>query len=111
MKDFRCRRCGDCCRWPGAVKLLPGEAENIALFLGMPESDFFEHHTMLTPDRQHLSLIEKADGSCEFLTVQPDGLAACAIEKVKPEQCRAFPERWNFPDWQKLCGAFSDESI
>ena len=111
MEMFTCRRCGNCCRWPGAVKLEPGEAEQIAAFLGISEIEFFDAHTRLTPDRRHLSLIEKADGSCEYLTSTDDGLACCAIEAVKPVQCRDFPERWNFPDWQKLCGAFSDESI
>ena len=56
-------------------------------------------------------IIEKTDGSCEYLTADETGLACCAIEKVKPVQCREFPERWNFPDWQTLCGAFADESI
>lgn len=93
------------------MKLEPGEAEKIAAFLGIPEVEFFDAHTRLTPDRRHLSLIEKADGSCEFLTVADDGKACCAIEAVKPVQCRDFPEHWNFPHWQKLCGAFSDESI
>ena len=93
------------------MKLEPGEAEQIAAFLGISEIEFFDAHTRLTPDRRHLSLIEKTDGSCEYLTVDDDGLACCAIELVKPVQCRDFPEHWNFPDWQKLCGAFSDESI
>lgn len=93
------------------MKLEPGEAEQIAAFLGISEIEFFDAHTRLTPDRRHLSLIEKTDGSCEYLTVGDDGLACCAIELVKPVQCRDFPEHWNFPDWQKLCGAFSDESI
>ncbi len=111
MKEFKCRRCGNCCRWPGAVKLEPGEAEKIAAFLNMSEMEFFDAHTRLTPDRRHLSLIEKADGSCEYLTVDETGLACCSIDVVKPVQCRDFPGKWNFPDWQKLCGAFSDESI
>ena len=111
MKEFVCCRCGNCCRWPGAVILASGEAEAIAAFLGMSEEVFFDAHTRITPDRRHLSLIEKPDGSCEFLTTDETGLACCAIEKVKPVQCREFPERWNFPDWQKLCGAFSDERV
>lgn len=111
MEKFTCRRCGNCCRWPGAVKLEPGEAEAIAAFLQMSEIEFFDKHTCLTPDRRHLSLIEKSDGSCEYLTEDENGLACCAIEKVKPVQCRDFPEHWNFPNWKKACGAFADESI
>ena len=26
---FECRRCGNCCRWPGAVKLLDEEVDAI----------------------------------------------------------------------------------
>jgi Fe-S-cluster containining protein len=111
VKEFVCRRCGNCCRWPGAVKLAAGEAEKIASFLGIPEEEFFDKHTRLTPDRRHLSLIENPDGSCEFLTVSGEGIACCVIDKVKPGQCREFPGRWNFPGWEKLCGAYADESI
>ena len=111
MKSFVCRRCGNCCRWPGAVKLNPGEPEAIAAFLGIPAEDFFEHHTRITPDRMHLSLIETPEGACEFLGADDSGMARCFIERVKPAQCREFPERWNFPGWQKSCGAFADEDL
>jgi len=89
------------------VKLDHDEVDAIADFLSMPIEEFLEYHTRLTPDRQHLSLIEKGNGECEYLTVAPDGLPACAIEPVKPRQCREFPDKWNFPGWQKLCGSNS----
>ena len=111
MKGFVCRRCGNCCRWPGAVKLKPGEPEAIAALLGMPEAEFFERHTRITPDRMHLSLLETETGACEFLAAESDGRASCVIENAKPEQCRSFPEHWNFPGWQRSCGAFSDEKF
>ena len=85
------------------MKLEADEVDAIALFLNMSVDEFLDKHTRLTPDRQHLSLLEKCNGECEYLTVAPDGLPACAIESVKPRQCRAFPDKWNFPDWQKLC--------
>ena len=102
-REFRCRRCGRCCRWPGAVKLLPDEVDAIAAFLGLPVGEFLDRRTVITPDRRHLSLKERADGSCEFLTVDAAGLPACAIESVKPAQCRGFPLRWNFPGWEREC--------
>lgn len=84
------------------MKLLPGEGERIAAYLGMAESEFFSGMTRLSPDRQWLSLTEKTDGSCIFLTSE-EGMAACRIDPVKPTQCRAFPVKWNFPGWEKLC--------
>ena len=108
---FVCRRCGNCCRWPGCVKLLPGESKAIARFLGVPEEEFLAGSTRLSPDRQWLSLNERPDGSCIFLTSGADGVAACGIDPVKPRQCRDFPEHWNFPGWQKQCPGADEESV
>ncbi|MBO5668131.1 MAG: YkgJ family cysteine cluster protein [Lentisphaeria bacterium] len=103
MKKFVCSRCGACCRWPGAVKLTDAEVDVIAGFLNIPLADFLENHTVITPDRKHLSLCEKENGECEYLAVDSDGLSLCLIEKVKPQQCRNFPGKWNFPGWQEKC--------
>ena len=86
--DFVCKRCGNCCRAPGYVRLRAGEAEAIAAELGLDERLFFDRYTCLTADRRSLSLTEMADGSCIFL--QPDN--TCRIQAVKPRQCRDYPE-------------------
>ena len=104
-EKFSCKRCGACCRWEGAVKVENEEVDAIAAFLNMSVEEFLEHHTRLTPDRRHLSLLEKSNGECEYLVTAPDGLPGCAIEPVKPRQCREFPEKWNFPNWRELCGS------
>ena len=101
MTSFRCRRCGACCRWRGCVKISGDEADEIAAFLAISPKEFIDRYTRLSPDRRHLSLSEKADGSCQWLA---EGVpAACLLEPVKPRQCRDFPEKWNFPGWQQLC--------
>jgi len=101
MERFQCRRCGRCCRWPGYVRLTHDEVDAIAGFLEMTPEAFAEKYTRLTADRSGLSLVERADGVCVFLTeARP---AACRIEAVKPRQCRDFPEKWNFPGWEKEC--------
>lgn len=100
MKNFSCKRCGNCCKWPGYVRLLTNEAEEIADFLGMELHYFTGKYTIVTADRRNLSLIEKDDGSCIFYNENPPG---CAINPVKPQQCRDFPYRWNFPGWEKEC--------
>ena len=97
---YQCRRCTNCCRWPGQVKLTEADLSRIAEFLGMSGWDFIQRHTRLRPDRLGLSLLEHPDGSCEFL----DGMD-CRIQAVKPEQCRGFPNEWNFPGWREVCEA------
>ncbi|MDD5728047.1 MAG: YkgJ family cysteine cluster protein [Victivallales bacterium] len=101
MGKFICKRCGKCCTWPGYVRLNTDEVETIATFLGMEAQHFTAGYTRLTADRRNLSLTEKADGSCIFYTAEPPG---CAINPVKPRQCRDFPEYWNFPGWEHECG-------
>jgi len=102
MKRFVCNRCGQCCRWPGCVKLELAEIAAIAAFLGWSEEDFLARYTQLRPDRSGLALLDNADKSCIFLTGQP-GATGCLIEPVKPAQCRKFPDEWNFPGWQNEC--------
>ena len=105
---FVCRRCGCCCRWPGCVKLADEETGRLAGFLGIPEEKFIAELTRISPDRQCLSLIEKADGSCIFLD-SDGGVAVCKVEPVKPRQCRNFPEKWNFPGWREACPGAIEE--
>lgn len=98
---YLCQRCGNCCRWPGFVRVTNDEINAIASLLGMPADDFIASHTELRPSRAGLMLKSRPDGSCIFL----DGLNTCAIQSVKPQQCRDFPNAWNFPGWRDKCEA------
>ena len=95
-----CQRCTACCRWPGEVRLDDGEIARLAAFKGLSEVEFIQHCTRLTKDRCGLSLGEKSDGECIFL----DG-CECSVQPVKPQQCRDFPNLWNFPGFAKTCRA------
>ena len=99
---FACQRCGACCRWPGYVRLYEGEAAEIARHLQLAEADFIARHTRLTDDRRNLSLLETAGGACEFLG--PDN--ACALQPVKPKQCRGFPHAWQAGPFMARCPAW-----
>lgn len=99
--EFRCVRCGNCCRWAGYVKLTDPEIVAIAEYLGVSVAEFTARFTKLAGNRRFLSLIEKLDGTCIFFEEEPAG---CRINQVKPQQCRDFPEKWNFPGWEKECG-------
>jgi uncharacterized protein len=95
-----CERCTACCRWPGQVRLSGQEITRLAGFLQISEIEFIQRYTRLAKDRRGLALEEKPNGECIFL----DG-NDCAVQPVKPRQCRAFPNLWNFPGFEIICQA------
>ena len=97
---YECDRCTACCRWPGQVPLTDEEIAAISKFLGLSDFDFIQEYTRIRADRKGLALTEQPGGECVFL----DG-ADCRINAVKPRQCRAFPNLWNFPGFQEICRA------
>lgn len=99
-----CQRCTACCRWPGQVRLTDEEIVRIAEFLHLGVGEFIQNHTRLRYDRRGLALQEQSDGACVFLK---DNL--CAIQSVKPQQCRDFPNLWKYPGSEKYCRAVPRE--
>src|SRR6187402_3769487 len=97
---YECQRCTACCRWPGQVRLTNLEITRLAGFKNLSELDFIQQFTRLTDDRRGLALMDKPNGECIFL----DG-KDCAVQPVKPQQCRDFPNLWNFPGFEKVCKA------
>ena len=96
---FTCTQCGNCCSGdPGYVWATKEEVRRIAEFLGRPDGRLDKAH--LRRVGLHYSLTEKPNGECVFL----DG-RDCHIQPVKPQQCRDFPNRWNFPGWRQVCEA------
>lgn len=99
LTDFVCRRCGECCRWEGDVRLLQEEIAVIAGFLGLSVDRFIDEYTRLAHDRKCLSLIESGQGYCIFLE---EGIG-CRINEVKPRQCRDFPFFWRCDGLYRRC--------
>jgi len=102
-KDYKysCSGCGACCRWKGYVRVSDAEIDAIADFLGMAVDCFIDTFTRITDDRRGLSLLEREDFSCIFLTDDN----RCMINGVKPKQCRDFPNVWNFSNFELICRA------
>lgn len=98
LSQFKCLECGACCSQDGYVRLKRDEPDQIAAFLNMDVYTFIETFTVLTRDRQALSLINKERTICVFLT---DG--KCRIHPVKPVQCREFPFEWKFTAFETIC--------
>jgi len=98
---YQCVRCGNCCRWPGLVRLTETDISAISKRLKIGELESIQKHTRLRPSREGLALQEREDGSCIFL----EGTNTCTIQEAKPHQCSGFPNAWNFPGWREKCEA------
>jgi len=101
-----CRRCGACCRWRGEVKVSEAEITAISRHLGLSEDVFIQTHTRVRFLRNGLALEERPNGECILLNRD-----ACRVHSVKPQQCRDFPNRWNFPGWKECCQAQPRRSV
>lgn len=74
----------------------------MAIHLSLSERDFIEQYARVRWFRGGLALKDKPNGECIFL----DGID-CRVQPVKPQQCRDFPNLWNFPGWEKECHAIA----
>ncbi len=97
---YQCQRCTNCCRWPGFVKIDDADIAALAQFLEISEHDFIQRYTRLRQYRDGLALLDKPNGECIFLNGRD-----CAVQPVKPRQCKGFPNEWNFPGWREVCEA------
>ncbi len=82
------------------MRLSDEDLARLAKFKGLEEAEFIQKFTRLDRYRRGLSLEEKSNGECVFL----DG-NDCSVQPVKPQQCRDFPNGWNFPGFEKVCRA------
>lgn len=97
---YQCQRCTACCRWPGQVRISPEEIAHAAEFLGITNHEFIQRYTELNRNRSGLVLRNKPNEECLFLEGNE-----CRIHRVKPRQCRDFPNGWNFPGFEAVCRA------
>jgi len=82
------------------VRVTEGEISAIAAHLGLEEEFFIQKYARIRPNRGGLALIDREDGACFFLNGND-----CSIQSVKPQQCKDFPNSWNFPGWREICQA------
>ena len=86
------------------MRLTEDEVSRLAAFKQMAEADFIQSLTRLSTDRRGLALVERPDGACIFLEGDQ-----CAVQSVKPSQCREFPNLWSFPGFEIVCGSIPRE--
>jgi Fe-S-cluster containining protein len=100
-----CRRCGACCQGPGDVILTDNDAARIAQQMNLDVYAFTSQYTRLLADRAGLSLTERPDGACVFLTNDNQ----CRIENAKPLQCRGFPFIWRSERLASQCPGLEEK--
>lgn len=90
---FSCTQCGRCCSGPaGFVWFTPTEAQQIAEYLGIALSSFYEAYARKLRGRWSMQERDSVGGrDCVFLTRDSAGRAACSIYPVRPAQCRTWP--------------------
>jgi Fe-S-cluster containining protein len=66
----------------------------------LSKPDCIQRSTRFHCSRRGLALAEKPNGRCVFLA----GIE-CRLQAGKPQQCRDFPKRWNFPGFEQVCRA------
>lgn len=96
LEHFECKRCGNCCRGDGFVKITPVDARRIANFLNITLPEFYRIYTVKFYNVTWLK--DKLNKDCIFLENN-----LCLIHPAKPTQCRDFPLKWRTPDIASYC--------
>ncbi|NPA39219.1 MAG: YkgJ family cysteine cluster protein [Thermodesulfobacteria bacterium] len=86
MKDFKCKRCGECCKGESTISLSEEDIKNIASYLGLSEKEFlFQYTVKKFPNRIEMKV---KDGHCIFFDPKTK---MCKIHPVKPKMCKNWP--------------------
>ena len=88
---FQCAGCGRCCSGPeeGYVWMMSQEIAAAAEQLGVTVEHFIATYTRRVGGR--ISLIEKPNRDCIFLSEAADGTRQCRIYNIRPTQCQTWP--------------------
>ena len=87
-QPMTCRRCGVCCTMHQAW-VRPPEIARIADFLGITVAEWETAYLDSRWQYNNYHLVRHVSGACAFLAHE-NGLAACAIQPVKPDCCAAW---------------------
>ena len=104
IEGFKCRKCGNCCRWDGFVNLAPEDVRCLADFLQIGESEFIERYAR-PGHLPSVVLKERPSKECVFLNGN-----LCCVYEARPGQCSSFPYRWRTPSAYKLCPGIKELS-
>jgi len=96
LSKHRCRRCGNCCKWPGHTIIYGSEIHQISSALGITESEFARKYLKIVEIKCgdeigfRFSLMKKSNGICIFYH------NGCSIQATKPLVCRVGAAGWHW---------------
>lgn len=99
-RPFECTKCGECCRWPGIVKLTDEDIGRISAYIRMPVDEYVRVCTEISR-RSGDRILKDTEGTKDCVHLK-DNL--CEIHQVKPEQCRTNPQKYD-----PRCPGFGDK--
>lgn len=90
-KNFKCTKCGKCCKWEGYVYLEDEDIERLAKkLLGGDVDEFLSKYTKNT-DSDLRVLVDKDNSSdCVFLEDNK-----CRVYEDRPKQCKKYPLKYD----------------
>ncbi len=84
---FQCTQCGMCCLFSeGVVYLNEEEARQLADFLELPLTEFYQQYTEVESSTGLRVLQSTPSGACVFYQE-----GKCSVYSVRPLQCRTYP--------------------
>jgi Fe-S-cluster containining protein len=94
-RAFECKKCGQCCRWKGVVRVTGKDLDRLAEHNKIDKDEAEEKYTETHKGMRVLK--NKPDSTdCVFLKDNQ-----CSIFEIKPKQCDLFP--W---EYDKRCPGF-----
>ena len=85
--DFKCKRCGNCCRGGGNVYFSATDLRNIFKYLKLSKAESMSLAGKLVQHKLNGYFVHSSGRACHFLGVNN----RCAVYPVRPLQCRTFP--------------------
>lgn len=103
--EFKCMRCGNCCRGDGFVRVSAREFPLIAQLLGITEEEFLRSYTRRPDLHEHAAagdrwLLDKPANPDECVFLEGNN---CRIQPCKPAHCKGFPLQWRNDNVTDYC--------
>ena len=87
---YKCKNCGDCCRFYANIRLTPLDIYKMARYLSMDIKDFISDYCKVNDEKEILPVVEFINtGDNNFCPLFKDN--KCSVHAAKPATCALYP--------------------